>query len=359
MASTTCLIPSNPGIAGIGVRISIYIQAATALVPAALKIIEDQLYENTVPEAQRTQFYKTVVNWDNIKDVATPNILLGFAILVSSVIQAHVYGLTVYHGLILLNLHIIIGFSVSPYFILSANDNINPMNRLGQNPAHIRLAQLHVVHLSCAASFGLWLFVTINHFDHSDPDCTSSTFYYALGKNVSVNHSGFRDFWIVMYAFLVVPLVNLTFLLFMFFVISATSFVFLVLVSVVVGVILALTLIKEKYLVMSGRLTVLFLAALTPGALMLFLTEAMIKVNHVAAGESQWTFGQTIALSIAILPLWNVYKQTKEITKRIRAGLEPPATDAPEHNASDGTRDVEANGGKAQAVETTSAIQSV
>ncbi|TDL21624.1 hypothetical protein BD410DRAFT_898729 [Rickenella mellea] len=357
MASTTCLIPSNPDIAGIGVRISIYVQAATALVPAALKIIEDQLHENTGPKSQRTKFHKTVVNWENIKDIATPNIVLGFALLVSSVIQAHIYGLTVYHALILLNLHIIIGFSVSPYFILSANDGGNPENKEnlgGLHPAHMRIAQLHVVHLSCAAGFGLWLFATIKHFDHSDPDCTSSTVYYALGKKVIVDHPGFRDFWIVMYSFLVVPVVNLIFLLFVYFIILLVSVGFFLPIAFIVGVLGGCIGVKTQYMVMGGRLTFVFLAALTPGALILFLTEAMIKVNHVADGESQWTFGQTIALFIALWPLWNVYKQTRETVKRIRAGIEAPETDDPESKTSE-----EAKNEKDQAGETTSATQKV
>ncbi|TDL22594.1 hypothetical protein BD410DRAFT_788406 [Rickenella mellea] len=360
MASTICLIPSNPDIAGIGVRISIYVQSATALVPAALKIIEDLLRRNGA-RSQTTQFHKTVVNWENIEGIATPNVILGFALLVSSLIQAHLYGLTVYHAIILLNLHIIIGFSVLPYFILSINDKSENSQRRGMiYSVKMRLLLFHMVHMSCAAGFGLWLFGTIDDFDDSDPNCTSSTFFYVFGKKVNVDHSGFRDFWIVIYSFLFIPAVNYVFLSFVYVIFLLVTFVFFFLhIRLIINILGACTSIDQKYFLRGGQLANAVVAALSPGALMLFLTEAMIKVNHVSEGESQWTFGQTIALFVALWPLWNAYKLTKETMKRIRAGIELPKPDVPGSTASEEANDEEANGGNAPAAETTAAIEIV
>ncbi|TDL21608.1 hypothetical protein BD410DRAFT_285402 [Rickenella mellea] len=328
MAAPSCLIPANPDVAGIGVRLSVYIQAASTLIPATLKMMEDQFREHTLPKNRRTMFYKTVVNWENILEVATPNISLGIALFISSIIQAHIYGLAVYHALILLNLHLIIGFSVAPYFILSGNDKNNPDSIKGINPAYGALAFLHTVHLCCAAGFGLWLFATIPNFDHASPNCTATTTYFVLGKKVAIASIAFRDSWIAIYSILVIPYFNAAILLVVSYGLYVVAVIPLLIPAFIIGIIIGFVSwckpIKRSSTELVLPLATTFLVSLAPVALVVFLTEATVRINQVSNGENVWTFGQTIAILIAVLPLWRVFKQTKATISRIRHGDTDP-----------------------------------
>ncbi|TDL19199.1 hypothetical protein BD410DRAFT_447738 [Rickenella mellea] len=316
MASVTCIIPPNPDIAGIGVRISIYIQAATALLPAALKIVEDLFNDDVHPQYGQS-YLKTVVNWENMQAVATPDLVLGYSLFVSSIVQALTIGLTVYHAVILLNLHLVIAISITPLLILSPNDE--KANDKSQRAWKMTACFL-MGHVCCAAAFGLWLFSTVRvrSFDRFTDDCESQTFYNAIVKIVNLDNPNFRRFWLGIYSILVIPGVNMGFLFLTYFVLFAASFIAQMPLALLISNFLYCTPWNKERRIIMLMLSVLFFAALTPAMLIMVATERTIAANHVGDGERQWTFGQTFAVFVAIYPLMKAGKQLKATLTQIR-----------------------------------------
>jgi hypothetical protein len=87
--TSSCSIPADPDVFGTGVRLSVYLQALLCLIPAVL-----------VAFNKRTP----LEGLDLSERLTTTNIVLAFAILVFSMIQALGNGLSVYHGHLALKL---------------------------------------------------------------------------------------------------------------------------------------------------------------------------------------------------------------------------------------------------------------
>ncbi|KAF5324061.1 hypothetical protein D9611_008346 [Ephemerocybe angulata] len=103
MSAGSCIIPGNPDIAGIGVRIAIYVQNLLCFFPAFWALIDGKVTENELESAE-TQ--------------ATTNLVLAFAILISSMVQATTLGLTSYHASIVLNMSWMNNTNAFIYFLL-------------------------------------------------------------------------------------------------------------------------------------------------------------------------------------------------------------------------------------------------
>jgi hypothetical protein len=56
---------------------------------------------------------------------------------------------------------------------------------------------------------------------------------------------------------------------------------------------------------------------LFPTFIVIFATEKTITINTVEPGERMWTFGQTLALIIAIYPAWDALKLMKRTVTNI------------------------------------------
>jgi hypothetical protein len=132
--------------AGIGVRVSIYIQAFLILVPGVLKFVELAAVSERVLSDEKTsprhasdgpaksESEELKLTWkDQMKSLLDavemtdvhrmmyPSLFLGYALIISSVVQARTGGLTVYHAIIVLNLNWIIILGVMPCFLLSCH----------------------------------------------------------------------------------------------------------------------------------------------------------------------------------------------------------------------------------------------
>jgi hypothetical protein len=139
---------------GIGVRVSIYIQAFLILVPGALKFVEliavydrvlsdekefrkhtsggstnpgseelklDLLTLNFASQMKSLARVLEAVEMTDVHRMMYPSLFLGYALIISSVVQARTGGLTVYHAIIVLNLNWIIILGVMPCFLLSCH----------------------------------------------------------------------------------------------------------------------------------------------------------------------------------------------------------------------------------------------
>jgi hypothetical protein len=300
---------------GIGVRIAIYVQAFFALIPVILKTAEDILIDELNSSSATANHVPTAVVWEDILEVVTPNVILGCALIISSLVQARTFGLTVYHALIVLNLSWIITFSVTLSIFKSNNDG-----KAKSSPGFKRMGCFYIVHLSFYASFALWMFTTIKDFDHTGTDCTSSTIFYLFGHHVLADNPHFRVFWLVIYSILVIPLINLIFVAVVFLVITVVGAVPMIPVMLVVSIIVRRQLRAvntPRSLETIGMMSVPA-SAVFPIIIVIILTEKMITSNTVGPGENDWTFGQSLALFIAVPPAWGVIKQLKKTYRHIR-----------------------------------------
>ncbi|KAF5324030.1 hypothetical protein D9611_008329 [Ephemerocybe angulata] len=103
MSTGDCTIPGNPDIAGIGVRVAIYIQTLLYFIPAFWALVDGKVTQGEL-DAAETQ--------------ATTNLVLAFAILISSIVQAQTLGLTNYHASIVLNMSWMNNTNAFIYFLL-------------------------------------------------------------------------------------------------------------------------------------------------------------------------------------------------------------------------------------------------
>ena len=88
-APINCIIPATPDVSGFGVRLSVYIQSLLCFIPPVLVVLGKRSYQDGLDLSER---------------LTTTNLILVFAILGSSVVQALNNGLTNYHANIVLKL---------------------------------------------------------------------------------------------------------------------------------------------------------------------------------------------------------------------------------------------------------------
>jgi hypothetical protein len=98
-----CVVPANPDISGIGVRIAIYLQNLLGFIPAIWAIWDWKVTDHELESAE-TQ--------------STTNLVLAFAILISCIVQAFTLGLTSYHATVVLSLSWMNNTNAFIYFLL-------------------------------------------------------------------------------------------------------------------------------------------------------------------------------------------------------------------------------------------------
>ncbi|KAH6914567.1 hypothetical protein BKA70DRAFT_1180046, partial [Coprinopsis sp. MPI-PUGE-AT-0042] len=98
-----CTIPGNPDIAGIGVRIAIYIQNLLCFLPALWALWDGEVTQEELDSAE-TQ--------------TTTNLVLAFAILISAIVQALTLGLSSFHANIVLSMSWMNNTNAFIYFLL-------------------------------------------------------------------------------------------------------------------------------------------------------------------------------------------------------------------------------------------------
>ena len=105
MASTAleCSIPGDPDISGIGVRIAIYIQNFLCFIPAFWALWNGEVMQEELDSAE-TQ--------------TTTNLVVAFAILIASMVQAGTLGLSSYHASIVLSMSWMNNTNAFIFFIL-------------------------------------------------------------------------------------------------------------------------------------------------------------------------------------------------------------------------------------------------
>jgi hypothetical protein len=186
------------------------------------------------------------------------------------------------------------------------------------------------LHLTLMAAIGIWFWSSPVRFGdaqhepivHTILECTTTSL---LGKTINLNSSPLRVVSLVIYAFFAVPGLNL---------VMPAAFFF------------ALHFVYHRRRpqdddtepsVVPVYISLLFLLAVN----IVFMVdiETTISFHHVAE-DSQWTFGQTLAVLLLVLPLRDVImfivgvlkeernrKRRMECTKELKAALEDKGDD--------------------------------
>jgi hypothetical protein len=105
------MIPANPDISGVGVRVAIYMQNFLSFIPAFWALIDG------------------VVSEEELKTVEKQSmsiLITAFAILISTIVQACTYGLSDFHTSIILNLSWMNNTNTFIYFLLYISYKSHP-----------------------------------------------------------------------------------------------------------------------------------------------------------------------------------------------------------------------------------------
>ena len=137
MSSVDCLIRSNADIAGVGVRIAVYVQNILCFFPALWAIADEKITEYEL---------------DSMENMSTTNLVVAFGILISCFIQAPTLGLTNFHTSIVLSMSWMNNTNVFIYFLLYA---ARLKNHYGNWVILLRdhvISTLHLQHCECLAA---------------------------------------------------------------------------------------------------------------------------------------------------------------------------------------------------------------
>ncbi|KAG6844213.1 hypothetical protein H0H87_008850 [Tephrocybe sp. NHM501043] len=293
---------ANPDVSGIGVRTAIYAQNLLSFVPALLALKDGKV---------------TPTELDALETQSTTILITAFAILVSTIVQAstsstsnRLNGISNYHASIVLDLSWMNNTNLFIYLLLYTYRRVNLSDdELGEEamgylkPDTPRLARCiyearkaimnHVIiigtlHLSLMASVGIWLWSNPAQFGKFPPsECSLSASAVVVGRAFLMGSTGLQAWSILVYSILLIPFLNLLIPIALF---AVPLFVFkhskgMQLYRIMIGL---------------GMLAVIDVVLLVD-------TEVGIKKNldHglIAKDEGAWTFGQTLALLLLLVPL--------------------------------------------------------
>lgn len=240
-------------------------------------------------------------------------LVTGVALMLSGFIQATMYGLTVYHALILLALSWLTVLAAIPSYIIIASCVLSDARckfiDLVRRPRMRSLITLHSLHLSFTSAFGIWLFVTISTFDITDPQaCTASTRYVMGMHTMKVLSPTFRNLSLALYAVMAIPFLNL------FVITCIFGFGSLFLLTPPAWSMIFYDRITHKTSRLGPRacmaITAFFngLPPMVMAVVIVVSVELTIKANHVSPGDGQWTLGQTLAVFLSLIPVWDMCK---------------------------------------------------
>ena len=301
---------------GIGVRISVYIQAFVPLIPLVVRV------------GAGVKFSQNKKLRANACDSIIVLLVTGMALIVSAIIQQHLYGLSVFHALIVLNLCwiTVMGSTASYYLLRAVFKDPMPLDPSGypmpwypntmteaekkeEEEALILfykfLAAL-VAKLMFMGGFGLWVISTIRTFDTLPGACTSSTVYYVLGHLVHVTDRSFCRPMLALSAIITIPVVNMLVPLLLFLLVWIIFAILCRCICPASAPPLHPRRSRSHNDVNASDSPVSITAAcslILIHSIMILSVEKTIRSNNVSSDEQQWSLGQTLAIILALLPL--------------------------------------------------------
>ncbi|EJD49508.1 hypothetical protein AURDEDRAFT_161615 [Auricularia subglabra TFB-10046 SS5] len=322
-SESSCVIDADPDIAGIGVRLAIYLQALLPL--ASTFVTPHSSIRHLAANARLVEQYCQRGNASLVLFSAT-----NAALVIAALIKHGTRTLSPYHALVVLNLTwiILIGSccrATLMYYIKRHADNskhrmpsswaelrrfISSSSNRRQIYSYYLYGGVLILHLTACGALGWLLFGDIEGFARG-AGCPHETVLWMLTCFIPVTNPGLRRFWLFTYILTALSLVSFPIVLgvAVFF-----SFLSLILVSALVarlaivlrhivpGIQLSVPLSTDRCLRVSEALAITLLV------LLIISTEKTIIHNPVGDGESAWGFGQVLALILSIFPFWDAVK---------------------------------------------------
>jgi hypothetical protein len=121
--STHCaagVIPANPDIAGIGIRVAIYVQNFLSFIPAFYSLLNGGKVD--------------MMKLQTVEKQSTTILVTAFAILISLIVHARTFGLSGFHTSIVLNLSWMNNTNTFIYFLLYIHHKSDPEQEKHINP---------------------------------------------------------------------------------------------------------------------------------------------------------------------------------------------------------------------------------
>uniref|UniRef100_A0A0W0EVS0 Uncharacterized protein n=1 Tax=Moniliophthora roreri TaxID=221103 RepID=A0A0W0EVS0_MONRR len=333
-------IPSDPDISGLGVRIAIYVQNLLSFIPAMWALSDGKVEQYEL---------------ESIETQSTTILITAFAILISAMVQAQTLGLSSFHAAIVLSLSWMNNTNTFIYFLLyiqhksqhgpdqvkpewsswiahikkklwltaaqikkendeeSTGSNDHPANldsperrqkhrdtehqqQLWINNIFKRIVLfLGSLHLSIMAALGIWLWSGPGSFGHSKLCVAESASTVVLGNHIPLSSKGLHGGSLVIYSLLLTPGLNLV---------------------IPMGVFLGLYIyyqawhrnhshsLENKPSTMPIVISMVILLVIN----IIFLVDIELTLQqnqHLQedSDESNWSFGQILALLLLVVPL--------------------------------------------------------
>ncbi|KAF5360823.1 hypothetical protein D9756_004570 [Leucocoprinus leucothites] len=311
----TCL-PSNPDTSGIGVRTAIYAQNLLSFIPAIFALQDGKV---------------TPLELEALETQSTTILITAFAILLSVIVQVLQRGLTNYHAAIILNLSWMNNTNLFIYFILYAYHTfelrdeevkqggdrralrafwVSRVKKAMRNPVLI----IGSAHLSLMSAVGIWLWTKPIAFGNSQP-CSLAASLFVVGQRASIGSQGLRAWSLLIYSLLLIPGLNL-----------------IIPIGFFAAPIWALGHFfsfppERGSVVKLARAGLAMLAIIN--VILLVDTEVAISKNQglTAKGDGDWSFGQTLALLLLLIPMRDIgeallERRAKKVGERLKAASE-------------------------------------
>jgi hypothetical protein len=310
MSNAGFCIASNPDITGIGVRTAIYVQNLLSFFPAVFTLLDKKV---------------SLTELESLETQSTTILITAFAILLSAIVQALTLGLTNYHATIILNLSWINNTNTFIYFILFFYNRVGLRTDRVEEDTNRRVAWICMkdalrnpvlligsFHLSLMAAVGIWLWSNPSHFGLSPP-CAVSTSLVVIGRSIPLTSKGLQAWSIMVYSLLLIPVLNL-----------------IIPIVVFVGPFLVYHRLNSRSSGFGRSISPIaagFTVLLSINIILLADTEAAIGRNSsfLEHGDTAWTFGQTLALLLLLVPVRDLVetfleRRPKRLGKKLLEG---------------------------------------
>jgi hypothetical protein len=171
-----CDIPGNPDIAGIGVRIAIYVQNFLSFAPAFYAIMDGKV---------------DLAELKTVEKQSTSILITAFAILLSLIVQARSFNLSAFHTSTVLSLSWMNNTNTFVYFLLYIHHKSDPERGNARIPPHWSQWMKHI-----AQAFGLGVKTPHGDMETSDQQCTLC--FYATRPSAHVDNVQMLAGWLSM-----------------------------------------------------------------------------------------------------------------------------------------------------------------
>lgn len=226
-------------------------------------------------------------------------LLIGASLLITAAVQLATSGLTLYHAFIILLMNLLIAITVTlPFNLRYMTRRASPNPNFWQHiKRSLPIFGIYTVYLCFVGGFGVWVFTHLERFEDDPSLCTTSTTFYFFGHYHLVVDSATP--WLAIYIIACIPILNFLLLTAIF---GIASFILAIPLHGAASQ-LSASWPNAQQLPRHLILVLPVLITATCCALIIVAIESTVKGNNVSGEESDWTFGQILAIIVVLFPL--------------------------------------------------------